>query len=110
MKVAVTKKHIKDGTAGDGNECAVALAIQDALKAQGVRNADVQVGSEDIVVSFSMTPNKATAGFIEAFDMTEEPDPSNYDDGEDSKEYKADKKEYDKTRAKVKPFEFELKN
>lgn len=110
MKVAVTKKHIKDGTPEDGNECAVALAIQDALKAQGIRNADIGVGSEEISVSFTMTPNKATAGFIEAFDVTEEPNPSDYDDGEDSKEYKADKKEYDKTRAKVKPFEFELKN
>lgn len=109
MKVAVTKKHIKDGTPEDGNECAVALAIQDALKAQGIRNADIEVGSEEISVSFTMTPNKATTGFIEAFDTTEEPSPSDYD-GEDSKEYKADKKEYDKTRAKVKPFEFELKN
>lgn len=111
MKVAVTKKHIKDGTPEDGNECAVALAVQDALKAQGIRNAEVQVNSsEEISVSFSITPNKATTGFIEAFDTTDEPDPRDYEDGENSKEYKADKKKYDKTRAKVKPFEFDLKN
>jgi len=110
MKVAVTKKHIKDGTPEDNNECAVALAIQDALKAQGIRNANVSVDTETISVSFEMKPNKTIAGFIEAFDNAQEPNPADYDGGEDSTEYKADKKVYDKTQAKVKPFKFELKN
>ena len=87
MKIAVTKKHIKDGKPEDSHKCPVALAIQDALKAQGIRNSDVSVDYKEIFISFTIKPNKATADFIEAFDQT-----------------------YDETRAKVNPFEFELKN
>lgn len=110
MKVAVTKKHIKDGSPEDNYSCAIALAVQDSLKAQGLKNAEVAVDGENISVSFDAPLNKVCKGFIEGFDQSEEPDPEAYDGGEDSKEFKAAKKNYDKVRAKVKPFEFELKN
>jgi hypothetical protein len=110
MKVAVTKKHIKDGTANDNYACAVALAVQDSLKAQGLKDALVAVDRENVSVSFEAPLSKICQGFIEGFDQIEEPDPYDYDDGEDNKEYKAAKKNYDKAKARVKPFEFELKN
>lgn len=110
MKIAVTQKHIKSGEAGENDSCAIALAVADSLKAQGLKNADVTVDGENISVCFEAPLNKTALAFVEGFDTTEEPDPSDYDDGEDDKSYKAAKKEYDKKRAKVKPFEFELKN
>lgn len=76
-KVSVTEKHIAEGRACSGSECPIALAVLEALAAEGVKVARVMVDSYDVAVEQSDAagqrkfradlPGHATA-FVGAFD------------------------------------------
>lgn len=112
MKIKVTQKNIKDGEKENAEKCAIALAIKDALKKIGFKNADIEVAStNENTVSFSVDfaiPAKAKK-FISLFDQ-QKPNPLDYEDGKKSAEYIKDMKKYDQLRSKLKPFDFEAKN
>jgi hypothetical protein len=43
-KITVTQQHIDDGTPGDSDSCAIALAVKDVLDAAGISYSEVSVG------------------------------------------------------------------
>ncbi|HEY1705924.1 MAG TPA: hypothetical protein VGG75_40085 [Trebonia sp.] len=76
----MTDRHIADGRACMGSECPIALAVLDALAAQGVKVAIVQVGAGDVDVTLNDSDDDDSrrrfradldghaSSFIEAFD------------------------------------------
>lgn len=83
--VRVTEKHIADGTACNGSHCPIALAVLDALGAQGAAVAIVQVDNYDVDVTvtcqdgdgvrkFRADLDSHASSFVEAFDDAEDSD------------------------------------
>lgn len=79
-RVSVTEAHIANGKPCKGAECPIALALLDALAAQGVKVATVQVDDTSVEVEqddaagyrkFRADLNAHAASFVEAFDDDE---------------------------------------
>ncbi|HEX4790180.1 MAG TPA: hypothetical protein VH372_17065 [Actinospica sp.] len=80
--VRVTGKHIAEGRACSGSECPIALAVLEALAAQGVK-AGVMVDSYDVTVTqndaagyrrFRAGLDSHASSFVDAFDEPEDSD------------------------------------
>lgn len=87
--VRVTDRHIADGVSCDSAACPVALAVLDALAAEGVRAARVMVDSFDATVTLGDAPverryradlDSRASRFVEAFDEVEGSDLRGADD------------------------------
>jgi hypothetical protein len=82
-KVSVTDKHIADGTACDGSHCPIALAVLEALAAQGVKVTAIMVDSFDATVALGAAPvqrryraalDSHASAFVQSFDEPEDSD------------------------------------
>lgn len=108
LKIKVTKEHIKKGIQGDDTACAIALAVQDALKLEYKRspllsalagNPNVSVDTDKIEINHKVVkPSAKVAKFINDFDKT--PD-DEWDENENSIGVDG--------KTLVKPFTFDLK-
>lgn len=91
--VRVTETHIDVGEPGDPCTCALALALHDALKAEGADVANVEVtdayiGEWEAIVEqrdaagvrrFRAELEQEAAEFVEAFDLGDEVGPAEFE-------------------------------
>lgn len=119
IKVKVQRVHIEEGSTGDPNSCAIALAVKDALDHHykscldplniiNIDDISVSVDSSDVSVGdFSMPASNKISKFVDAFDKRDEK-PSR-DAFSTVEVFQNELKEWKKGQQVVKPFEFILK-